>query len=612
MKYILLTFLLLVCLCSCGGDDNENTASENAQPSFSDGTSGDAASEKNMTDDSSMQTQATAENEIETDTQEPSEKEEIPAQITQDPNMPSGTENGSDAPFSDEDAVSGDVSETGDSFVPDEDDNVLYMTETAQVRTIEERISVTGTLVPAESVVVSFEQSGSVELDYFEKGDTVKAGDVLYVVGSPDGAARLSEIELAISDARAELENAIKLRDILSECSLVEGNVDKLFINEGDTVSEGDIIADVSDTGCMLTDLYFLEEYASQMNTGDSIRLYVDGSDDVLNAVIVSKSDTVTVNEYGAAVIKICASTDYVQGLLGSESVFGEYSEGIVCASLGTFYHDILHIRAGCTGVVQEIYIKPGDHILEGQSILLYSSEDAENRVQSAVLALEQAQDNYNHVCEELENNMVKAPIDGTVVEKFYAAKDTVEDSDGMHIAAIIYDLSSLQFTFGVPELDISSVKEGQRVYFSAEENADVTYIGEVMQVSSDPITEGDETTYPVTVSINDEKALSELKVGSNVVGEAELLHLENALSVSTRAVEKGNIVYVCVDTADADTVMRGEYLCKAVKVELGATTDEYVQILSGINEGDVIVLPYPDDRLQLLDGSTSDADVQE
>ena len=87
--------------------------------------------------------------------------------------------------------------------------------------------------------------------------------------------------------------------------------------------------------------------------------------------------------------------------------------------------------------------------------------ESARISVSNASTSLENARDN-------LEDYSVTAPISGTVVTKTAKAGDNIEGGSGSTLC-VIYDLSYLEMTMYIDELDISSVEVGQEVRITAD-----------------------------------------------------------------------------------------------------------------------------------------------
>ncbi|MFR2693542.1 MAG: hypothetical protein ACLTBV_25125 [Enterocloster bolteae] len=92
-------------------------------------------------------------------------------------------------------------------------------------------------------------------------------------------------------------------------------------------------------------------------------------------------------------------------------------------------------------------------------------------------------------------------------------------------------------------------------------------------------------STYPVTVTLDD---MGDLLPGMNVDGVITLEEANDVLAIPVDALMRGNQVYVKDDTV---TEQQGPVPAgfRSVKVETGLASDTYVEITSGLSEGDVV-----------------------
>ena len=72
----------------------------------------------------------------------------------------------------------------------------------------------------------------------------------------------------------------------------------------------------------------------------------------------------------------------------------------------------------------------------------------------------------------------------------------------------VIYDLSYLEMTLDVDELDILDIQVGQKAEITADAISDRTFEGVGTSISSAGTTSGGTTTYPVTIRIDDTLSL--------------------------------------------------------------------------------------------------------
>ena len=109
-----------------------------------------------------------------------------------------------------------------------------------------------------------------------------------------------------------------------------------------------------------------------------------------------------------------------------------------------------------------------------------------------------------------------------------------------------------------------------------------------VTKVSVAGTTSGGITTYPVTVRIDETDGL---RPGMNVDAEIILDSAEDVLAIPSGAVNRGNTVLITADSPSAANALDQEapegYVY--VEVETGISDDSYIQILSGLQEGDTV-----------------------
>ena len=142
-----------------------------------------------------------------------------------------------------------------------------------------------------------------------------------------------------------------------------------------------------------------------------------------------------------------------------------------------------------------------------------------------------------------------------------------------------------------IDELDISSVEVGQEVQITADAVEGEVYTGVVTEVSVAGTTSGGITTYPVTVRIDETDGLLP---GMNVDAEIVISSTEDALAIPASAVSRGDMVLVTADSPSAANALDEEapegYVY--VPVETGVSDNSYIEILSGLQEGDTVAYP--------------------
>ncbi|MEE1013911.1 MAG: efflux RND transporter periplasmic adaptor subunit, partial [Clostridia bacterium] len=249
---------------------------------------------------------------------------------------------------------------------------------------------------------------------------------------------------------------------------------------------------------------------------------------------------------------------------------------------------------------IDQLYISKGDSISSGATVAVLDSSTIDDQIYNAEKSLQDAQLSMEKLQDQLEDYTVTAPISGTVVTKNKKAGEKYEGNSGGSSSstssttglAVIYDMSSLYFDLDVDELDVKKIAVGQSVTITADAVEGKTYSGTVENVSvNGTVGTAGVTTYPVRVRIADFDDL--LLPGMNIEAEISITATENALVVPVSAVNRGNTVYVKGEkTQENDRAPEGFY---TVSVTTGVSDDSYIEILSGLNEGDVVYVTVQD-----------------
>lgn len=459
-----------------------------------------------------------------------------------------------------------------------------YQEAAVERRTITDTLSSSGTLQPADSYTVTTLVSGEILSDTFEKGDEVEEGQLLYTLDSSNADSSLTQSENSYSQAQTSYEQAVAAKYPSADMS---GTVSEVYVKNGESVTAGtEICRIVGDNNLYMT---FLFPYASSSDfyVGQSATVYIgDFEGSVAGTVTaVSKSSVTTSTGIQAVSVEVRAANpglvteDYTAtAAIGNYLSYGQTAINLSASSV---------ITAQASGKISGLSLLAGDTVTEGQRICTITGDSVDNQIESARINLSNASSSVENAQDTLDNYNITAPISGTVVTKNAKAGDTIQGgSDGT--LCVIYDLSYLEMTMNIDELDIGKVSEGQTVQITADAAEGKTYTGVVTDVSVAGTTSGGITTYPVTVRIDETEGLLP---GMNVDAEIVLSSDEDVLAIPSAAVNRGNTVLITADSPSAADALDQEapegYVY--VQVETGVSDDNYIEITSGLQEGDTV-----------------------
>ncbi len=201
----------------------------------------------------------------------------------------------------------------------------------------------------------------------------------------------------------------------------------------------------------------------------------------------------------------------------------------------------------------------------------------------SARAALEAAQAGLEQAQANLEKATLRAPMSGTIL------RVDIEQGDSITTAGpdafVIADLGGFEVSADFSESDIVDIESGQSVEVDFDAIPDQSSVGTVTDVSlqgtADP-TGGSLTTYGVVVSVDDPP--TGLRVG--MTAQINIIIEENANVVAAPVAAlnvRGEDVVVNVLGADGTI--------QEVVVETGTQGSNFVQITSGLEGGEVVVI---------------------
>ncbi len=483
------------------------------------------------------------------------------------------------------------------AFRPDQEAmaSASYTEEAASRQDIAVTLSSTGTLQPANQYTVTAAVKGEVLSATFEEGDTVEQGEILYEIDKSDIQNTIDRAALSLQQSQKSYQETLENLDNLTVTAENTGTIIELYVSEGDQVQTGATIADLRNSDVMEITLPFNSADADSFYIGQSATLTMDGSFETLTGSVTAIDGAETVLD-GYQIIKNVTIQVKNPGGLSESSAATAVINGVACNQGANFtYSSSETIVAEVAGKIASLNVREGSTVSKGATIATLSSTSIQNQVENGKLSLEDAELSYQNTVDQMDDYTITAPISGTVVTKNVKVGDTLDNTSGQAELAVIYDLSYLTFDISLDELDVNQVEVGQTVNITCDALENVELQGYVTKVSVAGTTSNGVTTYPVTVQIDNPPA--ELLPGMNVDATIVVDSAEQALSVPTAAVQRGNTVYVKDSSAvNEQGIMVGGVTLpdgwKAVEVETGLSDDNYVEIISGLTEGDVVFVP--------------------
>jgi len=203
--------------------------------------------------------------------------------------------------------------------------------------------------------------------------------------------------------------------------------------------------------------------------------------------------------------------------------------------------------------------------------------------VQLAQARYEAAQANLEEAQALLASATIVAPFDGTVLAIGAEVGDLVSAGTGIVTLA---DLSGMEVLASVDETDISQVKVGQKAQITFDALAGSTFTGKVLEVPLQGTLSQSVVTYQVRLSLEGAENVS-LRSGMTANVKIITGQHDDVLLVPLLAIQQD-------DTGDVALVQDSATGTSATTpVQVGLNDGTYVEIVRGLNEGDVVVFEY-------------------
>jgi RND family efflux transporter, MFP subunit len=215
----------------------------------------------------------------------------------------------------------------------------------------------------------------------------------------------------------------------------------------------------------------------------------------------------------------------------------------------------------------------------KGDAVSSTQLRDIKVGFENAAIQLENAK-------KQLEDTKIVAPFRGVITSKNTELGAYV--NTGSSIAAMA-DVAQLKIVLAVSESNVYQLQSGQKVSVTTNVYPGVTYAGTISSISPQG---SNAHTYPVEINISN-NSKNPLKAGTYVNVQVDLGTAGKALMIPRDAIVssvKDPSVYL----------VKGESV-QLTKINTGRDYNSYLEVISGLNEGDQVVT---NGQINLMDGA--------
>lgn len=436
----------------------------------------------------------------------------------------------------------------------------------------DETVSVTGTMKYNEDYTITSTATGEVIECTIEEGNAVTKGQVLYRIKSDALQRQIEQTKISLEKAQQVRAQSAKALDDLSVKSYATGMVTKVYVHNGDMVQAGVKIADVVDQENLVLKVPFNTTDVQNLYIGQPTEVTLSSTGGVFwgnvgniyassQAIDGGKAGTVVeINVVNPGAVK-AGDTAYAK--VGS----------VASVAAGAFENKTSQsITAAAAGQVENLSLSEGNMVYKNQRVLTLKNDALRNNVTNADLQIKEINNTLSQLNAQLEDYVVKSPVDGIVTSKMVKLAD---NNTAMAPMAVISDTSHLYAEAQVDELNAAKIQLGQTAKVSTQDASSQVYTGTVEKIADVGTPQNGITYYTVKILMDTNDGLLE---SMNVNVDILTGQHQNVLTIPTDAVRAGKVKVV----TDKGVIEK--------KVETGIRNKDITEIVSGLSIGDKVV----------------------
>lgn len=453
---------------------------------------------------------------------------------------------------------------------------------TVQKGDITSSITGSGTIGSSNTKSIASEVSADVLVCNIKVGDKVSKGDVLFELDKSSLESQIRKQEKTITSAQ---KNVSSYKDDLNNLYVyapTSGYISGFNGKLGDDVNKNSNLLSILNTDNYFMECYFYYNSTVDIEVGNTVSIFIANTLNEVKGTISYVSEYKEVSEEGTPIllaeITIPNPGYSLNGISALPTVYTA-TKAIKGIEYATIKEDnVLAVKSESSGTISTLNFKNGDFVNAGELLMILSNDDLKDNLSDAQTTLSDAYEDLNDINDTYDFYTITAPIDGVVTSVNVAVDDYVRSES---ILATIVNTTDLEFSISVDELEISDVEIGQEVKITVdalEETEKEPLIGYVSEIALEGSSMNSVTTYPVTISLSGD---DRIKIGFNCSAEIVISSAEDVVVVPVEAINsrRGQYFVTLEDMSEKE-------------VTVGMYDEDYIEIKSGLDIGDIILLP--------------------
>ncbi|MCC8099434.1 MAG: HlyD family efflux transporter periplasmic adaptor subunit [Clostridiales bacterium] len=451
------------------------------------------------------------------------------------------------------------------------------------VGSISTTVSGSGTLASEGVEDVTFPSSVTLDTIYVEEGDTVSEGDLLASVDSASVLSALATAQAQLDALDEEIEEAAEDEVDEEVTTALDGRVKYIYAEEDD-----DVATVMYENGALL--LLSLDGYmavdvdAGSLAAGDSVT--VTGSDG---------------NEYDGTVDAVAFTATVLiddDGPVYGDTVTVTDADGNTVGTGTLYIHEELKIT-GYAGTVEDIEVDVDDEVDAGDTLLTLTDTSYSANYDALLKERAEVEETLQELISIYRQGAVYATLSGVVESISYSTDSTTATTAASAFSATTTSTAAstdgdettllsispdetMTVSLSVDETDILSLEEGQEAEITIDSIGTDTYTGAVTEIDTTATSSGGVTQYTVTVTLD---KTDDMLSGMSASVTITIEGVDNALLLPEDAVTQTSATAYVYTSYDETTGELGDM----VEVTVGLSNGSYIEITGGLSEGDTV-----------------------
>ena len=338
---------------------------------------------------------------------------------------------------------------------------------TVATNTLADQITGWSTISAKKTAQYGIGLTGTVTEIAVKAGDTVKAGDLLFVIDPVQLKDELAAAEKTLSAAKKALEDISAKLAYTEVTAPFKGKLIKVGdLKVGDQGSEGAAVGTLVDDETMRLELYFVRSFFGKIKVGQTATVSLPDQMQEISGT-VAQIDDIEKPVDGSLCFRVYKIDFKNPGVLAAGAT--------ATASVATANGAVTPIAAGtmnyCRSV--DLILKAGGEVsfsdlveygnyASGQKLLAINTSQLHEQIDGAQKTYDDANEAAQKIRDKIQKTEIRSEIDGMVSGIVIEVGTKLENSTTASIT--VSDTSSLVVNINIDELDISKVSLGMQV----------------------------------------------------------------------------------------------------------------------------------------------------